>query len=60
MKLIYANIELFNNADEILFENGYLTADKIRKVAINVMADAGVIRLAIKEKIRAALDLRVR
>jgi clan AA aspartic protease len=60
MTLTYADIELFNNADEMLCENGYLSTDKIRKVNITAMADSGAIRLAINEKIKNELGLRVR
>lgn len=60
MGLVYAEIELYNYADETLCEDGYLGADKIRKVTIKAMADAGAIRLAINEKIKNKLGLRVR
>lgn len=60
MGLTYADIELFNYADETLCEDGYLPAEKIRKVQISAMADSGAIRLAINEKIKTDLGLRVR
>ena len=60
MDLTYAAIELFNYADETLCEDGYITTDKIRKVYITALADSGVIRLAINEKIKNELGLRVR
>jgi clan AA aspartic protease len=60
MGLTYADIELFNYADETLCEDGYISADKIRKVQISAMADSGAIRLAINEKIKNDLGLRVR
>ena len=52
MGLVYADIELFNLADEILCEDGYLPKEKIRQMTINAMADSGAIRLAINENIR--------
>ena len=60
MGLSYADIELFNYADETLNEDGYLPKEKIRKVTIKVMADSGAIRLAINETIKQQLGLRVR
>ena len=60
MGLTYADIELFNYADETLNEDGYLPKEKIRKVTIKAMADSGAIRLAINETIKQQLGLRVR
>jgi len=60
MGLTYADIELFNYADETLNEDGYLPKEKIRKVLITAMADYGAIRLAINETIKQQLGLRVR
>ena len=60
MGLTYADIELFNYADETLNEDGYLPQEKIRKVSINAMADSGAIKLAINENIKNQLGLRVR
>ena len=60
MGLTYADIELFNFADETLNEDGYLPKEKIRKVLIRAMADSGAIRLAINETIKQQLGLRVR
>ena len=60
MDLTYADIELFNYADENLNEDGYLPEEKIRKVTVTAMADSGAIRLAINETIKHQLGLRVR
>ena len=60
MGLTYADIELFNFADETLNQDGYLPKEKIRKVLIRAMADSGAIRLAINETIKLQLGLRVR
>ena len=60
MGLTYANIQLFNYADETLNDDGYLPNEKIRKVLIRAMADFGAIRLAINETIKQQLGLRVR
>ena len=60
MGLTYADIELFNYADETLNEDGYLPEEKIRKVTVTAMADSGAIRLAINETIKHQLGLRVR
>ena len=60
MGLVYADIELFNFADEILYEEGCLPKNKIRQMTINAMADSGAIRLAINENIRQQLGLKIR
>ncbi len=60
MGLVYADIEIFNYADETLCEDGYLPKDKIRKMQVNAMADSGAIRLSINENIKQQLGLRVR
>ncbi len=60
MGLVYADIELFNFADESLCENGYFPKEKIRQMTINAMADSGAIRLSINENIRQQLGLKVR
>lgn len=60
MGLVYANIQLFNFADETLCEDGYLPKENIRQITINAMADSGAVRLSINETIRQQLGLRVR
>ncbi len=60
MGLVYADIELTNLADETLCEEGYLTADKVRKMPVKIMTDGGAIRLTINEEIRSKLGLRKR
>ena len=60
MGLVYADIELFNYADETLCEDGYLPKEKVRNMMINAMADSGAIRLSINETIKKQLGLRVR
>ena len=60
MGLVYADIELFNYADETLCEDGYLPMDKVRNMTITAMADSGAIRLSINETIKKQLGLRVR
>ena len=60
MGLVYADIELFNFADESLCEDGFLPIEKIRQMTISAMADSGAIRLSINETIRQQLGLRVR
>ena len=52
MVLVYADIELFNYADETLCEDGYLPKEKIRNMTVNAMADSGAIRLSINETIK--------
>jgi len=60
MGLVYADIELFNYADETLCEDGYLPKEKIRNMQITAMADSGAIRLSINERIKEKLGLKVR
>jgi clan AA aspartic protease len=60
MGLVYADIELFNFADESLWEDGYIPKENIRQITINAMADSGAIRLSINEVIRQQLGLRIR
>ena len=60
MGLVYADIELFNYADETLCEDGYLPKEKIRNIMVNAMADSDAIRLSINETIKNKLGLRVR
>ena len=60
MGLIYAEIELVNFADETLCEDGYLSREEVRSIKISALADSGSIRLAINEKTRALLGLRLR
>ena len=60
MGLVYANIELTNLADETLYEEGYLTIDKVRKMPLKIMADSGAVRLTINEEICRRLGLRKR
>lgn len=60
MGLVYADIELFNYADETLHEDGYLQKEKIRFTTVHAMADSGAIRLSINETIKNQLGLSVR
>jgi len=60
MGLVYADMELFNSADETLHEDGYLPKECIRNMTVNAMADWGAIRLSINETIKNQLGLRVR
>jgi clan AA aspartic protease len=60
MGLVYADIEIYNYADETLYEDGYLPKEKIRKINVTAMADSGAIRLSINENIKQQLGLRVR
>ena len=60
MGLVYADVEITNLADETLFEEGYLSIDKVRKMPVKIMADSGAIRLTINEHIRSKLGLRKR
>lgn len=60
MGLVYADIELYNFADETLHQEGYLPKEKVRNMTIKAMADTGAIRLSINETIKTRLGLRSR
>ena len=58
MGIIKADIELVNPKDVFLFEDGEITADKVRKVHITALVDTGAYMLCINEEIQAQLGLR--
>jgi clan AA aspartic protease len=59
MRLVYAEIELLNEADLILNQHGYLPENKIRRTFSKVLVDSGALDLVITEKVQAQLDLTV-
>jgi clan AA aspartic protease len=59
MGLVYAEIELLNEADLILNQNGYLPENKIRKTVSKVLVDSGALDLVITEGVQTQLGLRV-
>ncbi len=59
MGLVYADIELVSNDDLTLFALGQLGADKVRRMTVRALVDSGAEMLAINERIKAQLGLRV-
>ncbi|MBO1347513.1 MAG: retroviral-like aspartic protease family protein [Hormoscilla sp. GUM202] len=58
MGLVYAEIELIRGADIVLFQEGQLPADQIRRLKVNALVDSGAYMLAINQQIKTQLDLR--
>ncbi len=59
MGLVYAEIELLNEADLILSQHGYLPENEIRRTVTKVLVDSGALDLVITEEVQARLALRV-
>lgn len=60
MGITYADIELTRAADLILVQEGYLSADQIRRVQVTALVDSGSSMLAIPRSLARLLDLRKR
>lgn len=58
MGLVYAEIELIRGADIVLYQEGQLPADRIRRLKVNALVDSGAYMLAINQQIKTQLDLR--
>ena len=58
MGLIHADMELIRGADLVLWQEGYLAQDKIKKIKVKMLVDTGAYMLAINENIRSQLDLK--
>jgi len=58
MGLVYAEIELIRGADIVLWQEGQLPADRIRRLKVNALVDTGAYMLAINQRIKTQLDLR--
>lgn len=59
MGLVYAEIELLNEADIIRNLDGHLPENKIRRTVTKVLVDSGALDLVITEEVQARLALRV-
>jgi clan AA aspartic protease len=57
MGLTYADIELVNSGDIVLFNRGYIKENEIRKEKVNALVDSGANMLCINEKIKSQLGL---
>jgi clan AA aspartic protease len=58
MGLVYADIELISGRDLVLFGEGQITEDKIKRMTVNVLVDSGALMLAINEEIQTQLGLQ--
>ena len=59
MGLVYAEIELLNEADITRNLDGLLPENKIRRTVTKVLVDSGALDLVITEDVQAQLALRV-
>ncbi len=59
MGLVYAEIELISGDDLTLHAKGYIKEDEIRRMSVRVLVDSGAAMLAINERIKHQLGLRV-
>lgn len=59
MGLVYANIEILRGADVVLYREGYIKENKIRKVKVKALVDSGAYMFAINEVIQKQLNLQV-
>ena len=58
MGLVYADIELISGRDLVMFGEGLITEDKIKRMTINVLVDSGALMLTINEEIKTQLGLQ--
>jgi clan AA aspartic protease len=58
MGITYAEIELVRTADQILVQEGYLTADQVRRLKVMALVDSGASLLTITPALRDVLSLR--
>jgi len=60
MGLIRTEIELIRGNDIALVEEGFLEADKIRRITVKALVDSGAYMLVINEEIKSQLSLKVK
>ena len=58
MGLVYADIELIRGADIVLFQEGYIQENQIKRVKVKALVDSGSYMLAINETVKTQLALR--
>jgi clan AA aspartic protease len=58
MGLVYADIELIRGADLVLFREGYLEEEQIRRMKVSALVDSGAYMLAINQQIKTQLNLQ--
>lgn len=58
MGLVYADIELISGRDLVMFGEGLITEDKVKRMTVNVLVDSGALMLTINEEIQTQLGLQ--
>jgi clan AA aspartic protease len=56
--LVYADIELISGRDLVMFGEGLITEDKIKRMTVNVLVDSCALMLTINEEIKTQLGLQ--
>ena len=59
MGMVYTEITLTNEKDEVLAEDGYIPKSKVRSVTVKAVADTGSMYLVITEELFEKLGLTV-
>ncbi len=59
MGLVYADIELISTDDLTLHAKGYIKEDEIKRMTVRALVDSGAAMLAINERVKTQLGLRV-
>ncbi len=59
MGLVHAEIELVRGADVVLYQEGIIKKEQIKKMTVTALVDSGAYMLAINENVKAQLDLVV-
>ena len=60
MGLVYADIEMKNSFDVMLFENGNIKETEIKKINVSAMVDSGATMLSISENVCKKLGLKIK
>ena len=60
MGLVYADIEMKNSFDVMLFENGNIKEAEIKKINVSAMVDSGATMLSISENVCKKLGLKIK
>jgi hypothetical protein len=56
MGIVYADIELINEADVALAKRHYIGIDEVRRIRLSMMADSGAWMMAINESIQSQME----
>lgn len=58
MGIVYAEIELIRGADIVLFQEGYIQENQIKRVKVKALVDSGSYMLAINQTVKTQLNLQ--